>query len=130
MPCKIWIFYERKGNWYHKMGDITVLTTTSNFHLLSKWCFFKINLLPMGEFFMILTLDQKSTALDSFVTLTSEIVGHLFKISLGELPWFCSLQWVVKKVTFTKKLWTHRCEEAFINSVNNSFKDRITSEPA
>ena len=40
----------------------------------------------MGEFFMILTLDQKSIALDSFLTLTSEIFDHLFKISLGELP--------------------------------------------
>lgn len=40
----------------------------------------------MGEFFMILTLDQKSTALDSFLTLTCEIFDHLFKISLGELP--------------------------------------------
>lgn len=40
----------------------------------------------MGEFFMILTLDQRSTALDSFVNLTSEIFDHLFKISLGKLP--------------------------------------------
>ena len=112
MPCKIWILL---GNWYHEANH----SLDHNFQniLLSEWRFFKIDLIIMGEFSMILTLDQESRGLDSFVTLTSEIFDYLFKISMGPFPWHCSLQWVRKKVTSTKELQTHRCEEASINSI-------------